>query len=145
MNVARIIGNTRIDGFWFLQPREYEVTNIYYLPVKVLFNKCEDACQGQTIVVYDVLVDGLTKTIPASIASLLQKEAPSPDQQVYIQRIEAERTFDMAAFLTDGKTDVVYQAERFFGLDLSQHYAQVDEERLRQLRREQERYSHDTG
>lgn len=141
MNVARIIGNTRINGFWFLAPREYEVTNTYYLPVSSLFGKCENDCQQQGILVYDVLVNGVTKTIPASIAALIQKEAPSTDQSVYIQRIEAERTFDMAAVLTDGHTDVVYQAKRFLGLDIADHRVQVDEERLKQLRHAQEGYT----
>lgn len=144
MNVARIIGNTQINGFWFLQPREYEVTNIYYLPVSALFSRCANACQRQGILVYDVTVNGVTKTIPASIASLIEKEAPSADQKVYIQRIEAERTFDMCAFLTGNRTDVVYQAKRFYGLNIAEHNIQVDEERLRQLRHAQD-HSNDAG
>ena len=95
--------------------------------------------------VYDILVNGITYTIPSDIAALTTYEIPSTNMKGSIERWEEKRCHDIT--LKEGEhTDVVKQADDFLGLDITQHLnnIQVDQIKLRELR-EMKRYRKDNG
>ena len=138
--VVQITENRKINGRWFLAPQQYEFVRQYIVPTSTVYGYCQDACQSAGMFVYDVLVNGITYTIPADIAALTTAEAPSPNMKGSIEQWEEKRCHDIT--LKEGEhTDVVKQAEEFLGLDIKQHLnnVQVDQIKLRELR-EMERY-----
>lgn len=113
--VASIVETIKITGInpdgsiagdrWFLRPQEYYITNDHW-----------DAWT-RDLKVWDIILDGVTYTIPDSCLALTEKEEPSEDMRSEETRRADRNTTDIAAF---GKpTDVIDQAMRYFGIDIS--------------------------
>ena len=143
--VIQITENRKINGKWFLAPQQYEFIRQYVLPTSDIYGPCQDKCQSVGLFVYDVIVNGVTYTIPADIAALTTAETPSTNMKGSIERWEEKRCHDIT--LKEGEhTDVVKQAEDFLGFDIEQHLnnIQVDQVKLRELR-EMKRYRKENG
>ena len=143
--VIQITENRKINGKWFLAPQQYELIRQYIVPTSTIYGQCQDKCQNAGMFVYDILVNGITYTIPSDIAALTTSEIPSTNMKGSIERWEEKRCHDIT--LKKGEhTDVVKQADDFLGFDITQHLnnIQVDQIKLRELR-EIKRYRKENG